>query len=226
MSWLRDLLGVYRRVLQRSVELTVRHWWLALVAFAYTAALLGVLMLVAPLGLVGGFIGTLVMAALMSSWLVLLGHVVRSGRAVFSDIRDSFFVYLGDVVTFGFLLWALQFIGSVAFAHLGYAAIVFDLAVLVFLSAFLEEIYLGGHSGVTVFVESYRFVSANWIEWLPATGILLLLVFAAGAFPFGPVAFLLSGLALTFMFIGRGLLFLELSTSSRRAREFQRRAAR
>jgi hypothetical protein len=226
VSWLRDLLVVYGRVLQRTGELTLRHWWLGVVAIGYQAVLLGVLLLAAPLGIVGGFLATFVMAALMSSWLVLLGHVVRSGRATFADIRDSFFVYLGDVLTFGFLLWALQFIGSVAFADFGYATIVFELALLVFLSAVPEQIYLGGESGAAVFVESYRFVSAYWIEWLPFTALLLVLVVVAGAVPFLPVALVTGGIAFTFMFIGRGLLFLELKTSSRRAREFQRRAAR
>jgi uncharacterized membrane protein len=34
-----------------------------------------------------------------------------------------------------------------------------------------------------------------------------------------------TGIAFAFIFISRGLLFLELTTSSRRAREFQRRFA-
>jgi hypothetical protein len=226
MSWLSDLLGVYGRAFRRGFELAVRHWWLGLVAVAYQGVLLGAAVVLGRFGLVGGVLVTLVAAALMSSWLVLVGAVVRDGRATPADVRGSFLVHLGDVLTFGFLLWALQYIAGVAFAELAYAAIVFELALLVFLSAVPEEMYIAHESGPALFVESYRFVTAHWVEWLPATVILMIATVALGAFPFLPVSLFLAGFGLAFMFIVRGLLFLELTTSSRRAREFQRRAAR
>jgi hypothetical protein len=225
MSWLADLLGVYGRVLRRTFDLTVQNWWLGLVAIAYQGMLLALMLVLGPLGMVGGFLMGFAMAALMSSWLVLVGHVVRAGRTTLADLPGSYVVHLGDVLTFGFLLWALQYIASIAFADFAYATIVFELALLVFLSAVPEEIYLGNNAGVAVFVESYRFVAAHWIEWLPATALLLVLTVIASAFPFLPVALVTGGIALAFMFIGRGLLFLELTTSSRRAREYQRRLA-
>lgn len=224
MSWLVDLLGVYGRVLARAWELTRRHWWLGLVAIGYQGALLGVTVVAGQIPIVGGFLMAIAMAALMSSWFVLVGHVVRSGRTTLADLPGSYVVYLGDVLTFGFLLWMLQWIASIAFADLSYVAIVFELALLVFLSAVPEEIYLGGQVSVAIFVESYRFVSAHWIEWLPAMGVLLVLTLLASVVPFEPVAIVTGSIAFAFMFICRGLLFLELTTSSRRAREFQRRA--
>ena len=225
MSWLRDILGVYASVARRAFELTVRHWWLGLVAIGYQALLFAVMGIAGAFGFLGGFLLALAMAALMSSWLVLLGHVVREGRTSLADVPGSFVVYLGDVLTFGFLLWALQFIASVAFAELSYAAIVFELALLVFLSAVPEQIYLGGEAGTAIFVESYRFVARYWIEWLPATGLLMVLTILMSAVPVLPVAVVGGGIALTFMFVCRGLLFLALTSSSRRAREFQRRMA-
>ena len=225
MSWLRDVLGVYDRVLRRAFQLTVAHWWLGLVAIAYQGMLLALVLVLGPLGMVGGLLLTLAMAAVFSSWLALVGHIVRSGRTNLGDLRESFFVYLGDVLTFGFLLWALQYIATVAFADFPYLAIVFELALLVFLSAVPEQIYLGGQSGAAVFVESYRFVATNWIEWLPATALLLVLTALVSTVPFMPLALVAGGIGFTFMFVARGLLFLELNASSRRARDFQRRAA-
>jgi hypothetical protein len=224
VSWLVDLFGVYARVVRRAVVLTVRHWWLGLVFTAYQAALLMLAIVAAPLGFVGGFLAVIAFAALASSGLVLLRHVVRDGRVTLADIPGSFGVHLGDVLTFGFLLWALQYVAGIALADFAYAAIVFELAVLVFLSAVPEEIYLAGEGGVAIFTGSYQFVAAHWIEWLPVAGVLFLLWTAASAAPLGPLAVALGGFALAFMFVCRGLLFLELTTSSRRAREFQRRA--
>ncbi len=225
MSWLVDLAGVYARVARRGVLLFGRHWWLGLVFAAYQLALFTVAILAAPLGLVGGFLVAIAFAALASSGLVLLGYVVRQGRVTLADVPGSFGVYLGDVLTFGFLLWALEYVAGVVFADATYLAIVFELAVFVFLNAVPEQIYLAGEGGAAIFVGSYQFVGRYWIEWLPATAVLYLLWRAASDAPVGPLAPVLGGVALAFMLVCRGLLFLELTTSSRRAREFQRRAA-
>jgi hypothetical protein len=225
VSWLTDLFALYGRVLRRAMELTRRHWWLGLLAVAYVGIFVGAGLFASNLGFLGGFLVTLVMAALVSSWFVLIGHVVRSGRVTAADIQGSWFVHLGDVITFGFLLWALRQIGAIAFAELSYVAIVFELALLVFLSAVPEQIYLGSESGAAIFVESYRFVAAHWVEWLPATTALSTLMVAAMQIPYAPLAMVATGIAFAFIFISRGLLFLELTTSSRRAREFQRRFA-
>ena len=224
MSWVRDILTVYGRVLRRTVDLSVKHWWLGLVLVAYVAAFFGLVLVVSGLGLglVGGFVLMFARAALMSSALVLLGCVVRDGRAALADIPGSFVVHLGDVITFFFLLWALQSIASIAFANVDYAAIVFELALMVFLSAVPEQIYLGRESGAAVFVESYKFVAQYWIEWLPATGLLVVPTVLAAGIPVLPVAVAAVGVTIAFAFIARGLLFLELTTSSRRAREFRR----
>lgn len=224
MSWLTDIFALYGRVVRRAAELTRRHWWLGLVAIAYAGCFVGAGLVAGSLGILGGFVVTLVFAMLMSSWFVLVGHVVRNGRATMADVAGSWFVYLGDVVTFGFLLWALQMIAAVAFPDQSYGAIVFELALYVFLSAVPEHIYLGSESGAAIFVGSYRFVGSYWIEWLPATAVLGALPAAALLVPVLPVAAIIAGIAVTFMFVARGLLFLELTTSSRRAREFQRRA--
>lgn len=225
MSWLTDLLGVYVRVGRRGFELAVQNWWLGLLVIAYQGALVGLIQLLAPLGIVGGFLLTFAMAALVSSWFALVGQVVRQGRVAPSDVPGSFGTYLWDVLTFGFFLMILQRIAGIAFADSQYLAIVFELAILVFLSAVPEEIYLAGEGGVAIFVESYKFVATNWIEWLPATAILSLIVIVASAIPFMPLAIVGGGIALGAMFIVRGLLFLELTGSSRRAREFRRRAS-
>src|SRR6266566_2752162 len=79
-----------------------------------------------------------------------------------------------------------------------------------------------------VLVESYQFIGENWIEWFPANLALLACVLGALELPAGPLGVVGAvgfGVVLYFAAIVRGLLFQELSTSSRRGREFWRRAA-
>jgi hypothetical protein len=226
VSWLTDLADVYGRVLRRAIELTVKHWWLGLVAIAYLAAFAALAIVAAPFGLVGGFLLGFGMAALISSWLVLVNQVVRNGRVTIAEIPESFVVYLLDVITFLFFRSLLSWAASSAFGDASYAGIVADLAIFVFLNAAPEQIYLARNSGLAVFVESYRFIGTYWIEWLPINVLLVLLFQLVIEYvPVMSVAVVLAAILLAFGFIARGLLFLELTTSSRRAREFARRAA-
>ena len=145
-----------------------------------------------------------------------------------SDLPSSFVAYLGDLLTVAFLLWGLRLIGTLVLAPFPFLAIVFGLAVVVFLNAVPELLYLGQHTAAELLVESYRFIGANWIEWFPANLLLAAAVLATLTLPPGPygiVVVIAVGLALALATIVRGLLFQELASSSRRSREFWRRAA-
>jgi hypothetical protein len=224
VSRLVDLLGIYARVFRRGIELGVRHWWLGPVFAAYQLALFIAMIFAAPFGILGGFLVAIAFAALASSGLVLLGYVVRQGRATLADVSGSFGVYLGDVMTVGFLLWVMGYVAGAVFPNGSDPARVFWLAVWVVLNVVFEEIYLAGESGPAVFVGSYQFVATHWIEWFPAAVVLYVIWTIASNAPLGLFAEVVGGFALAFMAVCRGLLFLELTTSSRRAREFQRRA--
>lgn len=229
MSWLTDTLAVYGRVFRRGLELVVRNWILGIVAVAYQLLLLVLAITVAPLGIVGGVLMTLAMAACASSWLVLVEQVIRSGRTGFRELSGSFAAYLGEVVNIFFLLFVLNLLRDAALSPFPYLWIVFAVATFVFLNAVPELLYLRHQAGVALAVESYRFIGESWVEWLPANvvlvGLALAVVRVVPAGPFGVVSAVVLGFVAAYAFIVRGLLFLELTTSSRRAREFQRRAS-
>lgn len=229
MSWLGDTVALYGRVFRQAATLAVRSWILvvALVGYTYLLVLAGVL--AAPLGLLGGFVQTVVAAACGSSWLALLERTIRYGRADPSDVPGSFVAYLGDVLTVSFLLWVLSMVAALALAPWPFLQIVFALATLTFFNAVPELIYLGRHAAAELLVASYRFVGENWIEWFPATvAVVIAAAVVHQTVPPGPLGLLATAaLAAVIAYGGivRGLLFLELTSSGRRARAFQRRAA-
>src|SRR5206468_5483357 len=139
----------------------------------------------APLGIAGGFLLYLATVACLSSWLALVGQVIRLGRVRLSDLPSSFVAYLGDLLTVAFLLWGLRLIGTLVLAPFPFLAIVFGLAVVVFLNAVPELLYLGQHTAAELLVESYRFIGANWIEWFPANLLLAAAVLATLMLPPG-----------------------------------------
>jgi hypothetical protein len=227
-GWLSDTAGLYARVFRRGGQLALRNWWVGLVVVGYAALLSIVETVTAPLGIVGALLDYLAIVACASSWLALVAQVIRTGRIRPGDVPSSFATYFGDLLNVGFLFWGLQLIAMFALEPFPFLRIVFGLAVFVFLNAVPELVYIGRHAPAEVLIESYRFIGENWIEWFPANLVLLACILATLVLPAGPlglIAVLAFGITLYFAAIVRGLLFQELSTSSRRAREFRRRAA-
>jgi hypothetical protein len=228
-GWLADTLGLYARVFRRGAALAGRNWAVGLVVIVYLTVVGAVTLVAAPLGIVGGLLIYLASVACVSSWLALVAEVIRTGRVRLGDLPRSFGAYLNDLLTVGFIVWGLNLIASLVLAPFPFLAIVFGLAMFVFLNAVPELIYLGRHAPAELVVESYRFIGENWIEWFPANLVLVGVLAAAAAVvpagPYGLVALAVTGVLLYFATIVRGLLFLELAGSTRRSREFRRRAA-
>jgi hypothetical protein len=227
-GWLADTVALYARAFGQGARLALRNWPVGLVVVVYGVLVSVVALVIAPLGIVGGLLLYLVVVACASSWLSLVGEVIRVGRVRLQDLPGGFTAYLGDLLTVFFLLWALSIVASLLLAPFPYLRIVFLLASFVFLNAVPELVYLGGRAAAELLVESYRFIGENWIEWFPANLVLLGCVAAVRTLPEGPyglVADTATGVTLYFAMIVRGLLFQELASSGRRARAFRRRAA-
>lgn len=229
MSWFADTLAVYGRVLRGAAERTIANWPLALLAMVYPMALAVLARVLAPYGMIGGLVWTLAAAACASSWLHFMEQVVRGRRADLGDLGQSFGTYLGDLINVGFLIFLLRLAAGLLLAPFPMLALLFAVGMLVFFNAVPELVYLGRHASTELLAESYRFIGQNWIEWFPLNLLLLALLGAVElslpAGPFGLVSAAGVGLAAAYVSVARGLLFLELTMSSRRAREFRRRAA-
>ena len=226
-GWLVDTAGVYGRVFRRGAALAARNWQLAGVIAASLEVLDLGLPWLARLGIVGGLLVTLAMTACTSAALALAGEIVRGGRIKWGGVPAAFGTFLGDLLTLGFIVWGLQLVAGLALAPFPFLLIVFGLAALVFLNAVPELVYLGRQPPAALLVASYRFIGENWIEWFPANVLLLGLLWVTMQIPdgFGDVMGTMAwSAALSYALVVRGLLFLELIVSSRRAREFRRLA--
>lgn len=226
-GWLTDTTALYARVFRRGATLALRNWPVGLVVLLYGAILTVVALVAGRFGLLGAFVLYLVAVACFSSWLALVEQVIRVGRVRLADLPASFGAYFADLLSVGFVFCLLSFVATLVLRPFPLLYIVFWLAVFVFLNAVPELIYLGRHGAAELLVASYRFIGENWIEWFPPNVLLAVGVVSLTRLPVGrwaPVFEAVVGVALYFFMIVRGLLFLELSTSTRRAREFQRRA--
>ncbi len=233
MSWLSVTFAMYARVFRRAGELTLRNWPVAGTTFAYSFALAAAAILAAGLGLVGGFLWSFVWAACVSSFLSLVEQILRSGSVSFGDFQRSFGAYLWDVVGVTFVLWVVFAVATPALRTIPQGPgliLALNLVVVVLFNAVPELIYLGHYSALELLSESYRFIADNWIEWFPATialgAPLVALAMAPLPTPLAWVRPPVAALLVYFTMVARGLLFLELQGSSRRARAFRHRTGR
>lgn len=242
IGWLRDTLGMYGRALGQAARLLASNLVLVVPALACLVVPLLTIVVLAPLvgvmgalgAVVGGVVGVLVESACWSALLACTGEVIRTRRLVLGDVRAGFVAYLGDVVNVRFVLWIITFLSAALPGPIG---VMIGLATLTFFNAVPELIYLGRYGTADLLAASYRFIGERWIEWFPMNAILLGLLIAVGAVVLAPgmslgwsglggvglaVGVVVTAAMLAFCMLARGLLFLELTESSRRARAFRR----
>jgi hypothetical protein len=249
MDWLRYVAGVYARAMAQGVRLLLGTPIIVVPSLVCLVVPTGVSSFLTPLaslgplgGVVRGVVTVLVESACWSALLACTGELIRTRRLVLADVRSGFAAHLGDVVNVRFVLWIITFV-SVTFG--GPLSVMILLATLTFFNAVPELIYLGRHGTADLFAASYRFISERWIEWFPLNVTLLALLVAVmlasggvapGAVSLGGgivgggigvvLGLLAIGTALAFAMLVRGILFLELTESSPRARAFRQAVGR
>jgi hypothetical protein len=209
-------LSMYRRAFARGAMLTVGG-----VAAGY-------------LGIVGGFLMSILRAACLGSLLYLVEMIVRTGKVTWEDFGRSFGVYLWDFVAVFFAFWVFSQLSTMVLSQVPQGHVVFIsllLIAFVLFNAVPELIYLGHYNLAALLARSYEFVSSNWIEWFPPNLLLAVGLIVLWAYPtHEPIAWVLqsavTALFFYFTMVVRGLLFIELDGSTRRSRIFRHKMGR
>ncbi|HEV8717198.1 MAG TPA: hypothetical protein VGX03_30810 [Candidatus Binatia bacterium] len=256
MNWgvlVAATLRLYQQAAKETWEKGSRAWPVALLPFLYGPVFILTAVIVAPLGLIGGFILGLVLALCVSSYLYFIAQVVNGNRLSLADLVESWRPCFGSVITILFFLTIVQYALELLVppgAAGGYEVrSIINLALLVLLNPMPEIIYQGRHEGLNMLQESFDFLRESGVEWfLP---LIALAVFATFFFPVpvltmplqigrltfpalggeglflgSPLSLLwavLSAFVLYALMVFRGLLFRALANSTRRQRAFRSR---
>jgi hypothetical protein len=230
MEWFLITLKIYRKVFARAGSLAAKNWPVLGSVFAYSAIMSVTTAVAVLLGILGGFVLSLVWAACVGSFLYLVEMIVRTSKVTLEDFRRSFGTYLWDVVGITFVFWVFFTLATPAIAQLpqGFLILLFvEIAGFVVFNAVPELIYLGHYSSFALLSESYAFIAANWIEWFPANLMAAGILYAVASVPLDGLAVYVRtgilGLLVYFTMVMRGLLFVELRGSTQRSRAFKYR---
>ena len=235
MKILKVTFWLYATALTKSWECLRKNWVVSLAPVVYGIILTVTGIVVAPLGMIGGLIYSLASSACASSGLYLVKNLVESGKTDVSDFLNGFTVYLGELLTFFFILWLPMWAAANVLSGLPNGALIYlllRLGLFLLLNAVPEMIYQGRVSGLELISASYNFIVENWIEWLVPNLILFVagylfldffasLLFGLPAFVQLFVSAFVIGLLLAYFMTFRGFLFSQLHGTTRRTRIYR-----
>ena len=235
MKILQVTFWLYLTALSKSWDCVRKNWVVSFAPVMYGMILTVTGIVVAPLGMIGGLIYSLVSAACASSGLYLVKNLVESGKTDSNDFLNGFMTYLGELLTFFFILWLPMWAAANGLAGVPNGALIYlllRLGLFLLLNAVPEMIYQGRVSGLELIGASYSFIVENWIEWLVpnlilfAAGYLFLdffdsLLFGLPVFVQLFVSAFMRGLLLAYFMTFRGFLFSQLHGTTRRTRIYR-----
>lgn len=233
-----NVLLVYARLyadcLRQALNGVKKNLWTLLLPTGLNLAWQYLSVLVAPLGIIGGFLIGLLMAALASCYLYFVGEIVSHSVVSTSEFRRSFGAYFWSVLNLFFVIWIAEMLLGYVLGTTrngSYVILGLKLVGLILLSAAPESIYLKGtYGGLATIQSSISFVQEHWIEWLLPSALLAALWIALpNVFPYGPTGVILSaltqGMLLHVGMLFRGHLFSALDRSTHRQRMFKYRSS-
>jgi hypothetical protein len=181
------VLSLYRQVAAEAARRAAAAWPVALSLVVYAVLLVAAGMAFAPLGIVGGLILGLVVAACWSSYLELLSQAVAGSqiRIRWDDFKRTFFARFWDVISVMFAFWVISLAtrpfvqgpsGPAASAIIGFA-------IAFFFNPVPELLYQGNSRSFALLLESGRFMFRFPVAWLlPNVAFAALGLAASGQF--------------------------------------------
>lgn len=161
---------LYHQTLLATLQSLQHNWILIPVLLVFAVGMVLVTLLVAPLGMIGGFILGAINALIIGTTLSLTEEAIRGGRRLrWQDIPQSMGQYFWDVISIGFMVWfPLMFLemGLQTNPYQPLIATAVFFLIFVLLNPVPEVIYQSRKgSALEIVQESYEFVLENWIEW-------------------------------------------------------------
>jgi hypothetical protein len=164
------MLHLFREVTILAAQRAVRAWLVVLSFLIYAGILLAAGVLLSPLGMIGGLLLGLVVAACWSSYLELASQAVAGSkiRLNWTELRRSFGARFWNVISVMFAFWIISLLMGPALRgpEGERVAAVFGIAVAFFFNAVPELLYQGHSRSFALLIESGRFMIANPVVWL------------------------------------------------------------
>ena len=164
------MLSLYRQVTVEAGRRAVAAWPAALAFPIYAVILFGAAIVFGPLGIIGGLLLGLVMAACWSSYLELVSQAVAGSkiRLRWDDFKRTFLARFSDVISVMFAFWIISFLTTPLTKGANGPAVagVLGFAMAFFFNAVPELLYQGHSRSFALLMDSGRFMFRFPVVWL------------------------------------------------------------
>ena len=223
---IRSTIELYGATLKESLEAILRgpFVWLFLIVIPALVAGLGIVL--APLGIIGGFILGFAAITFFGAYLYGVGQSIERRHSLgVGIIRESMGHHLWDVMGVAFIHWMVSL--AFQYGNLPNAvSLVVGIIGFILFNPWTEVIHSERIQGsMDTLVRAFRFMSSNGPEWIIPHVIIFALMGGVTMVP-GSLSGILvfgSGIALHPLMVFRGVLYRKLSTGSRRSRAWRAR---
>jgi len=164
------MLSLYRQVTVEAARRSVAAWPAALSLPVYAVILVLASIACAPLGIIGGFVIGLVVAACWSSYIELIAQAVAGSkiRIRWGEFKRTFLARFWDVISVMFAFWIISLVTTPLTngANGRAAAGVIGFAIAFFFNAVPELLYQGHSRSFSLLMDSARFMFRFPVVWL------------------------------------------------------------
>ena len=245
MNIVQDLTYVNNAALKKTIENVKKNPQVTLLGFSYTllgfgASILMSYVLSGPIGIFGGIIMAIVQSALVSSYLYVLGNVIVYNRFRWKDAKYGFTHYLWKVYGIFFIFYIGGMLLNLVSGIIGPVLFSFywllPLILIIVFNPLPEAIYSRDKDPLETVLYTIKFMRENWLNWLLPNGILLGILYILASEGLGSrinlgsynwlirIATVITvGALVSIGMLYRGHLFMLLSSSTIRKRQFMRK---
>jgi hypothetical protein len=174
-------LHMYGEAVRDGSKSLVAHFWIIGLIPGYTMLLGLIGTLAMSLGFLGGILQYLAMAALLSSFLSIIGEAVSHQRVNVAGLGSTFGRYFNSLISVLFVFWILDLVlGMMSHSNANslWLILFVKTAIFIVFNPVPELIYQGQRDGMGLLEDAYRFTLANTVEWLLPMFLILGPIFA------------------------------------------------
>jgi len=185
------IVRLYGSTAALAARRAVQAWPVAFSLVLYAIIVMVTASLIGPLGMLGGIILGLVLAACFSSYIHLISLAVKASKVGLGDLRASFGARFWDVISVFFAFWIIDFaltqVVAPAAGPNGFIVVALaGLAMAVLFNPVPELLYQGESRSFQLLFESGRFISKHGLEWLLPNVLMAVLLMAPLGLLHGP----------------------------------------
>jgi len=246
---LKDLWYLNKDAFKKSTELLMKNWGLILTGFIYIAINIVLSLVISTLfmgvlRILSGIILALATASMLSNYLYLLQNIIRVGKFDLEDCKRGFTALLRKVYSVLLIGWLASVLYSMILSPIlgslgSFITMLIPILIFLLLNALPESLYQKFYDPWETVTYAFEFIKENWLEWfIPNTIFIVLLYILSGRLFLdlfsinfslgldlslaGLITFIIGQVIFSFMMLYRGVLFEELSKSTRRKRIYMR----